>query len=232
METFTRLIFAPLCRASVLSNSFLISDNIFSSLNRTLCWNPKYVEKFWLYMEIHGNIYKAYFRKGMRAIFQKKEKERQRRAKYLKILAKTYKIWKYFEKGQPHVCDSHTHETARICLNIEIYRILNIWKGRCSSQSSTSLKNYQRASLVLATLCSRRIYTAFDKNFFWKKLLRAASKSRAQFCIRVTSTLTKNESNMRQCNLLQCHLRRSLTTTQMNNLRGLQYVVFNVVHIY
>ena len=43
-------------------------------------------------MEIHGNIYRAYFRKGMRAMFQKKNKERQKRAKYLKILAKTYKI--------------------------------------------------------------------------------------------------------------------------------------------
>ena len=43
-------------------------------------------------MEIHGNIYRAYFRKGMRAMFKKKDKERQKRAKYLKILAKTYKI--------------------------------------------------------------------------------------------------------------------------------------------
>ena len=25
------------------------------------------------------------------------------------------KSWKYFEKGQPHACDYHTHETARIC---------------------------------------------------------------------------------------------------------------------
>ena len=31
-----------------------------------------------------------------------------------------YKIWKYFEKWQPHECDSHTHETARICLDTEI----------------------------------------------------------------------------------------------------------------
>ena len=34
--------------------------------------------------------------KGMRAIFQKKGKER---IKYLKLWAKMYKIWKYFEKG-------------------------------------------------------------------------------------------------------------------------------------
>ena len=26
-----------------------------------------------------------------------------------------YKIWKYFEKGQPHVSDYRMHETARIC---------------------------------------------------------------------------------------------------------------------
>ena len=37
--------------------------------------------------------------KGMRAIFQKKK------AKYLKIWAKMYKIWKHFEKGQPHAWD-------------------------------------------------------------------------------------------------------------------------------
>ena len=48
----------------------------------------------------------------MHAIFQKKGKKR---AKYLKIWAKMYKIWKYFEKGQPHACDYHMHETARIC---------------------------------------------------------------------------------------------------------------------
>ena len=30
------------------------------------------------------------------------------RAKYLKIWAKKYKIWKYFEKGQVTACDYHT----------------------------------------------------------------------------------------------------------------------------
>ena len=54
--------------------------------------------------------------KGMRAIFQKKGKKKgQQRAKYSKISAKTYKIWKYFEKGKPHACDYCTHEAARIC---------------------------------------------------------------------------------------------------------------------
>ena len=43
--------------------------------------------------------------KGMRAIFQKKGKKR---AKYLKIWAKMYKIWKYFEKGQVIACDYRT----------------------------------------------------------------------------------------------------------------------------
>ena len=49
--------------------------------------------------------------KCMCGIFRKRVK----RAKYLKYLAKMYKIRKYFEKGQPHACDYHTHETARTC---------------------------------------------------------------------------------------------------------------------
>ena len=40
---------------------------------------------------------------------------KKKRAKYLKIWAKMYKIWKYFEKGQPHVCNYCMHETAKIC---------------------------------------------------------------------------------------------------------------------
>ena len=52
--------------------------------------------------------------KGMRAIFHEKGKKGQKRAKYLKIWAKMYKIWKYFEKGQPHACDYRMHEAARI----------------------------------------------------------------------------------------------------------------------
>ena len=57
----------------------------------------------WLHMSILGKrstwagpILES---KGMRAIFQKKK------AKYLKIWAKMYKIWKHFEKGQPHAWD-------------------------------------------------------------------------------------------------------------------------------
>ena len=40
--------------------------------------------------------------------------KRQKRGQHLKISAKMYKVWKYFEKGQPHVCDYCTHETTRI----------------------------------------------------------------------------------------------------------------------
>ena len=75
METFTGLIFFRLSRASVLCDSFLISDNTFCSLKRTLRYNPKYMENFLVYVEIHGNIYRAYFGRGMRAIFQKKGKK-------------------------------------------------------------------------------------------------------------------------------------------------------------
>ena len=38
----------------------------------------------------------------------------QKRAKYLKIWQKMYKIWECFEKGQSHACDYCTHETDRI----------------------------------------------------------------------------------------------------------------------
>ena len=47
--------------------------------------------------------------------FRKSAKKGQKRAKYLKIWAKMYKIWKCFKKGQPHACDYCTHERARIC---------------------------------------------------------------------------------------------------------------------
>ena len=53
--------------------------------------------------------------KGMHAIFQKNGKKGENRAKYLKIWAKMYHIWKYFEKGQLHACDYRMHETAGIC---------------------------------------------------------------------------------------------------------------------
>ena len=48
--------------------------------------------------------------KGICVIFQKRAKKRKRAKK-----GKMCKSWKYFEKGQPHACDYHTHETARIC---------------------------------------------------------------------------------------------------------------------
>ena len=60
-----------------------------------------------------GSILK---RKDICVIFRK-------RAKYLKIWANMYKIWKYFEKGQSHVCDYCMHEATRIsldCYNIQL----------------------------------------------------------------------------------------------------------------
>ena len=57
---------------------------------------------------------------------EKGQKKGQKRAKYLKIWAKTYKIWKCFEKGQPHACDYRMHETARICpeCHVELIRLV------------------------------------------------------------------------------------------------------------
>ena len=43
--------------------------------------------------------------KGMYAIFQKMSKKCLKRAKYMKIWAKIYKIRKYFEKGQVVECN-------------------------------------------------------------------------------------------------------------------------------
>ena len=48
--------------------------------------------------------------KGIRAIFQKKDKKGQNICKF------GQKCAKYFEKGQPRACDYRTHETAGICL--------------------------------------------------------------------------------------------------------------------
>ena len=54
--------------------------------------------------------------KGMRVIFHKKgQKKGKKRAKYLKIWAKMYQIWKHFEKGQSHACKYRMHETPGIC---------------------------------------------------------------------------------------------------------------------
>ena len=45
----------------------------------------------------------------MCVIFQKQSaKKCHKRAKYLKIWAKMYKIWKYFEKGLVIACNNHT----------------------------------------------------------------------------------------------------------------------------
>ena len=47
--------------------------------------------------------------KGMCVIFQKKGKKK---AKYLKVWAKMYKIWNYFEKGQAIACNYCMQQTA------------------------------------------------------------------------------------------------------------------------
>ena len=52
---------------------------------------------------------------GMQAIFQKKDHKSSKKGKIFENLGKMHKISKYFEKGQPHVCSYHIHETARIC---------------------------------------------------------------------------------------------------------------------
>ena len=58
----------------------------------------------------------AYSRKkGHACDFSEKGQKRQKRAKYLKIWAKMYKVQKYFEKGQPPACNYRMHDTARIC---------------------------------------------------------------------------------------------------------------------
>ena len=62
------------------------------------------VAKFWFFGGgrgggCAGSILES---KAMHVIFQKKGKKR---AKYLKIWAKMNKILKYFEKGQPHLCN-------------------------------------------------------------------------------------------------------------------------------
>ena len=54
-------------------------------------------------------------RKSMHSIFQKKGEKWEKMAKYFKIWAQMYKIWKYFEKGQPRACDYRMHETGGIC---------------------------------------------------------------------------------------------------------------------
>ena len=51
----------------------------------------------WQYQLLHTNSGSILESKSIRAIFSEKG---QKRAKYLKIWAKMYKIWKYFEKGQ------------------------------------------------------------------------------------------------------------------------------------
>ena len=90
--------------------------NIRKHLNKgvhILKWDKSKKLQWYLY-DFFPNPAKgrAYSRKyGMRATFQKRGK----RAKYLTLWAKMCKIWNFFDKGHPHVCDYRTHETARIC---------------------------------------------------------------------------------------------------------------------
>ena len=69
----------------------------------------------------------------MCAIVQKKRQKKGKKGQYtwkfgyFKNISKMYKIWKYFEKGQPQVCDCRIRETARICPDISIRTILDFW---------------------------------------------------------------------------------------------------------
>ena len=56
---------------------------------------------------------RAYCRKNGKCVqfFRKRAKK----GKIFENLAKMYKIWKYFENGQPRACDYRMHETASIC---------------------------------------------------------------------------------------------------------------------
>ena len=77
--------------------------------------------------------------KGMCAIFQKqqKKKKEQKRAEYLKIWVKSYKIWKYFEKGHLHVNNHCMHVPDKCALvtflhpmkNSENQRFSNVFRG-------------------------------------------------------------------------------------------------------
>ena len=42
-------------------------------------------------------------------------RKRAKNNKMFENFGKNIQIWKYFEKGQPHVCDYHMHEAAGIC---------------------------------------------------------------------------------------------------------------------
>ena len=116
--TFNKLAF---CVYTSRSSSTMLLENFTYSLNRWSCIFShcpfERTKKNVLYILYAGPILEG---KGMRAIFQKKCKER---AKYLKTWAKMYKfenLWKYFEKGQPH-------ETVRICPEYALYIYIYIY---------------------------------------------------------------------------------------------------------
>ena len=69
---------------------------------------------FYFFFSISGSILES---KDMGAIFQKTGKEMLKTEKYLKISAKIYKLWKYFEKGQ--VIDKIWSLCIKICILIK-----------------------------------------------------------------------------------------------------------------
>ena len=61
------------------------------------------------------------------------QKKEQKRAKYLKIWAKSYKISKYFEKGQPHVHNYCMHVADKCALVAFLHPIKNSENQRFSN---------------------------------------------------------------------------------------------------
>ena len=85
--------------------SLQLNENNWKIIQKMICiFHLNFESINNLVMKYTGPIVES---RGLHAIFQK-------RAKYLKIWAKMYKIWKYFENRQSHVCNYHMHETAGI----------------------------------------------------------------------------------------------------------------------
>ena len=58
--------------------------------------------------------------------FSEKGQKKIKRAKYLKIWAKIYKIWKYIEKGQVIACDYRTQQPARKGLEWTKFQVFRV----------------------------------------------------------------------------------------------------------
>ena len=62
----------------------------------------------------------------VRRFFRKRAKKGQKGVKYLKIWAKMYKIWRYFEKASLE-CDYCMHEKGRIFPDMKIEKGKDDW---------------------------------------------------------------------------------------------------------